>query len=308
LSEVEVRRVQRVGSSSLVVTLPKEWARRLGIKQGSRVMLVNEGDSIRLVPVERDGGRPVKLDLSRAPGWLARAIPLCVYLSGLSEAEVVLPGESYAESIRAKSLDLMALQVYDVAPGRVRMEVLIDSQRIDLPRLTSSLSGIARRAAGLLAAALRGEDISRQLATLKREFLRTNYVVLRYLSANTVAGGVASYHSALATSYAGFAVDLLLETAALASNLGLRSEEAAGLAEEVGAAMESLFSVLAQPSTARLSEVHEQLMALKARAVRLMASPEAAAAAAKLHDALRLVTIAGYVAMCRVLLEGAGGS
>jgi len=36
---MEVRRVQRLGSSSLVITLPKEWTRRLGIKPGDQILL-----------------------------------------------------------------------------------------------------------------------------------------------------------------------------------------------------------------------------------------------------------------------------
>ncbi|WP_062662460.1 AbrB/MazE/SpoVT family DNA-binding domain-containing protein [Aeropyrum camini] len=50
LSRGGVRRLQKLGSSSLVVTLPKEWVREMGLKQGDPVYVVIEGGSLRIVP------------------------------------------------------------------------------------------------------------------------------------------------------------------------------------------------------------------------------------------------------------------
>ncbi|MCE4605797.1 MAG: AbrB/MazE/SpoVT family DNA-binding domain-containing protein [Desulfurococcales archaeon] len=47
---VETRKVQRLGSSSLVVTLPKNWARKNKLKPGDPIYMVDDGDQLKIVP------------------------------------------------------------------------------------------------------------------------------------------------------------------------------------------------------------------------------------------------------------------
>ena len=47
---VETRKVQRLGSSSLVVTIPKNWARKNNLKPGDPIYMVDEGGHLRIVP------------------------------------------------------------------------------------------------------------------------------------------------------------------------------------------------------------------------------------------------------------------
>jgi len=81
----EVRRVQRLGGSSLVITIPKQWARRMSIKPGDEVAVIDEGDALRITPLEiiaRDG-RVLKIKLN---GVIERIgygnIALCAYSLG----------------------------------------------------------------------------------------------------------------------------------------------------------------------------------------------------------------------------------
>ena len=313
--EVEVRKIQRVGTSSLVVTLPKEWARRLGLQPGSQVLLIDEGDSIRVKPVENDSGGMV-VDLSRVPPRLASSVPLCLYLSGYTEAEVAFPDQQSLEEAKARSLNLVGLQIYESLedPSRARIEVIIDPARVDLPRLHRSLSTIVHETMALLRETLEtGEPREDRVGVVRARFLRTHYVVLRHLAARYGArGGVDNYHSALATSYAGFAIDLLQELVLTAPRLtGARPlpeadlerlREVIGLIEEAG---DLLFKILAQPSVKRIAELHLKLAGARERAEEVMLSSETRAAAViagKLHDIARLLMIAYYTALCRVLL------
>jgi AbrB family looped-hinge helix DNA binding protein len=52
----ELRRVQRLGGSSLVVTIPKQWARKIGLGPGDQVAVIDEGSALRIVPVSLSGG------------------------------------------------------------------------------------------------------------------------------------------------------------------------------------------------------------------------------------------------------------
>ncbi|MEM3226367.1 MAG: AbrB/MazE/SpoVT family DNA-binding domain-containing protein, partial [Saccharolobus sp.] len=48
--DIETRKVQRLGSSSLFITLPKKWINKWGIKPGDKVILEALDDgSLRLV-------------------------------------------------------------------------------------------------------------------------------------------------------------------------------------------------------------------------------------------------------------------
>ena len=46
LSNVIVRKVQRLGASSLTITIPKEWAKRHGIGVGDSVLVLDDGDKL----------------------------------------------------------------------------------------------------------------------------------------------------------------------------------------------------------------------------------------------------------------------
>ncbi len=314
---VEVRRVQRVGSSSLVVTLPKEWARRLGIKAGGQVMLIDEGDSIRVVPLNHEGGEPVRLDLSRLPAGLAGGLPLCIYLSGLQEAEAVVPPEAVG-AVRARALDLMGLHIYE-AGGAVRMEVLLDPEKVDIPKIIRSLSASITAAVGLVRRLVEGEDVGEEVAVARREFMRSNYVVIRYLAVRSAVNSVESYFTAIAMSYAAFAVDLLHELASgRGPARGPLPEADRGVVNRLLDLIEEggslLFRVLATPSVTRLAQLHEVLRRAveeSAGAVARVEAKESAAVVAKLHDVARLLTISSYVAACLVVVaaarRGSGG-
>ncbi|MDP8002578.1 MAG: AbrB/MazE/SpoVT family DNA-binding domain-containing protein [Caldisphaera sp.] len=44
------RKIQRLGGSSLIITLPKQWAKKLGLKVGDELKILEEGDHLKLVP------------------------------------------------------------------------------------------------------------------------------------------------------------------------------------------------------------------------------------------------------------------
>jgi phosphate uptake regulator len=44
------RRVQKLGGSSLVVTLPKSWVKRMNIKAGDNIIVIDEGEYLRIIP------------------------------------------------------------------------------------------------------------------------------------------------------------------------------------------------------------------------------------------------------------------
>ncbi|MCC6009686.1 MAG: AbrB/MazE/SpoVT family DNA-binding domain-containing protein [Fervidicoccaceae archaeon] len=50
---METRKIQRLGSSSFIVTLPANWVRRYGLKAGDLVMVIEENGSLKIKPKDK---------------------------------------------------------------------------------------------------------------------------------------------------------------------------------------------------------------------------------------------------------------
>ena len=86
---VTKRRIQRLGGSSMIVTIPKSWAKKIGLSVGDEVVVVDEGDHLKIVPpnsklVKTLGSAGVKLMgyvKSVDPGEMA----YCAYTRGFDK-------------------------------------------------------------------------------------------------------------------------------------------------------------------------------------------------------------------------------
>ncbi|MCE4619517.1 MAG: AbrB/MazE/SpoVT family DNA-binding domain-containing protein [Desulfurococcales archaeon] len=80
------RKIQRLGASSLIVTLPKDWARRNGVKVGDILKIYDSGDKLIIAP---DGKIPkisLKMNLSHYNVEKhAPRLVLCSYTFGYDE-------------------------------------------------------------------------------------------------------------------------------------------------------------------------------------------------------------------------------
>ncbi len=319
---VEVRRVQKLGASSLVVTIPKEWARRLGIEPGSRVYVVDEGDSVRIIPVDSGSGEAPVLEVPPNPAAAGNLV-VCVYLSGLTEAGIRLrgPGDRDAAlmAMKEKAFSLLGAQVIEAGDGEASIKIALDLDKLDLGHLIRSLSRDASRALGLVRRIIeRGsvaEEDLREADLLERDFLRNQYAITRYLMvkhASTVSL-VSNYYTALATGYIGFAIDILLNLVRLLPERRMElqpreAEAALRLADLAEQAIILETRVLASPSLRRIGELLHTIREAREEARKAMSGAETATAGiiyAKLHDAIRIVNLSAYVALCRALMEAA---
>ncbi|MEB3816959.1 MAG: AbrB/MazE/SpoVT family DNA-binding domain-containing protein, partial [Desulfurococcales archaeon] len=80
---VMLRKVQRLGASSLIVTLPRSWARRHDLKVGDYIYIYDEGDKLIMSP--RSNGREVSLTLDLRHSNVIRHLGktcICSYIFG----------------------------------------------------------------------------------------------------------------------------------------------------------------------------------------------------------------------------------
>ena len=142
-----VRRVQETGKGTLIVSLPKQWARRWGVRKGSLVEVRDRGDG-RLVidPAygEREPSRRALIRYPvRRPEHLAWGI-IGAYLLGYDVITVYggrIGGEDRArieEAIRK----LIGLEVMEETATKVEIHCIIDPSLLDPKRILQRMCGI----------------------------------------------------------------------------------------------------------------------------------------------------------------------
>ncbi|MEM0084198.1 MAG: phosphate uptake regulator PhoU [Candidatus Methanomethylicia archaeon] len=89
----EIRRIQLTGGSTYTVSLPKKWVSEMGLKAGSSIVILQEGESLILIP--KDLAKPkisfpeaiLKISVDDTPEKIARAI-ISIYLNGYSSIRI----------------------------------------------------------------------------------------------------------------------------------------------------------------------------------------------------------------------------
>jgi len=149
---MESRKIQRVGYSTYSVSLPKEWVKNTGLKQGDLVMIFQEKDgTLKLIPsstVERRTQAEeyiINSDLCSEPGMLERLI-VGNYTLGRDAFSVVSSTRisgMHLDEVRNISRRLMGLGIVQETPQRIDLQCSIDPTRFKIDMLIRRLSVIA---------------------------------------------------------------------------------------------------------------------------------------------------------------------
>ena len=256
----EVRRVQRLGSSSLVVTLPKSWVKNVNLRPGDPVVVVVEGKTVRILPVE-SGSESAGGAVYRFPDVTsseAYRLLRCAYVLGLDELAVGGSDDVY-EALREAALNLVGV---DVArdDGGVRVSVIIDQSRLDARSSIRSIAGDLERIFRSLVEALRRDIDEGEVARLTSAMRRSMSLVERYLI-SSLALQVSTYESKMhvnmliAAHFLGLAASSLLEALQVALAKKVRNPALAERIESLSKiALEAGLNV-ASPSVKRSNEV-----------------------------------------------------
>ncbi|RLF16034.1 MAG: hypothetical protein DRJ97_02295 [Thermoprotei archaeon] len=142
MPSVESRKVQVGAGGSYLLVLPKDWARKVGLKRGDRLdVLVEEDGSLRVLPpsIKKVALREAELSLEEVGGsqWLDRSIK-AAYMQGCDVISIVskdrIPPD-LKKTIRSTILDLVGMEVADVQPNKVVLRILVDPTKFPLKEL-----------------------------------------------------------------------------------------------------------------------------------------------------------------------------
>jgi len=293
------RRIQRLGGSSLIVTIPKSWARKIGLTVGDEVVVVDEGDHLRILPPNSRLVRTLGAASVRLVSFVKRLDPEklvdCAYKRGYDKLIIELPKSNGIDTKLLEERLSQSRYALDVATGFGTIEVALADTRA----VPKSLKGVGALASRLLLEVLHGtvswEDVEQRLAMIDdvvNSLIRNSYKhrVLTCSGENMdpmVLGGIRASLSIYRK---------LLET--------LRDEDPEDAGEAVKVLSEIMSEVaggIANRSGKRLVEVLEAIARAEEAIRESRASPEFKAYASSLLAALRTVV---ENAICPNILNG----
>ncbi|MEM2875416.1 MAG: AbrB/MazE/SpoVT family DNA-binding domain-containing protein, partial [Candidatus Bathyarchaeia archaeon] len=148
---MEYRKVQRVGASTLAISLPNEWVKELGLKKGDVIFFDQEGDgTLKLMTVKQMEEGPEKVveinaDHCKDPSMLGRIL-MAIYSLGYNTIKVMSTNRlkiDQLDTIRNVTRELMGIGVMEETHNYVILQSSIDVTKFPLDTLLRRLYVIA---------------------------------------------------------------------------------------------------------------------------------------------------------------------
>ncbi len=151
MPEKLIRKVQLMGGSTYIVSLPKEWARKHGIKRGSIVEVRPQPDgSLRILPGYKkppENAVTLKAEAPHTVNSIVREIT-ARYLAGYKLITVKYPPEKgyvFAEKIRdLASRKLMGAEILSEADGETVIHILVNIRELPLNEVVRRMSRVSK--------------------------------------------------------------------------------------------------------------------------------------------------------------------
>jgi len=310
---VAPRKLQRLGLSSLVVTLPRRWVEAHGLKPGDLVYVIDEGDRLRIVPAQpSEAKRSYRFDAYKlAMPQLASAALTCLYVNNINDVIVDLKGmgEEGLKQLKQTSMRLLGLEVTQLDSERASVRIVLDDSRADPKMAIKGLGSAVGNIAELLRRASSGEALgSDEVEVATAELLKYQHLIMRHV-VSSVSEGVIDTRvqgTIVGTAVLGVVGNVLLEALRLAQRWSLRSSRVAEVAGQLRDLIPMVSAMVAQPSVKRLHEASLTALSLSAWLEDLLGSsqdPKEAAVLSKVDDAVRDLMIVFSAILCSAVLS-----
>ena len=149
---METRKVQRVGYSTLSVSLPRSWVKDVDLKPGDLVAILPEKDgSLKLMPSDLVRRKPeveefvINSDVCDEPGMLERII-VGSYILGRDVLKIVSSKRirsTHVEEVRRILRRLIGLGIIEETPSLITIQCSIDPTKFKIDMLMRRLCVIA---------------------------------------------------------------------------------------------------------------------------------------------------------------------
>ncbi len=182
----EIRKIQQVGRSTLVVAIPKKWADEVELRQGSHVNIERETDgSFRIITKEANKRQRPKFSLNAdkcgAPGMLVRALT-GIYLTGVDTIRVYSKElqPSHLEQTRCAVQHLTGLGIIEQVSNEVVIQDFIDPIKFSFESLIKHILQILSFMQETIIKALeeRGSNLATEVSNLEDEVDRVYWLAV----------------------------------------------------------------------------------------------------------------------------------
>jgi len=188
---LEARKVQRVGYSTLTVSLPRGWVEDVKLKPGDIVSIKREDDgSLKLIPGTEHKHEEVKncivnADLCNSPNLLTRVIT-ANYILGHDTIQIAAKDElkkHHLEEIRGTTQRLTGLSIVEQTLRQVTLQRFVDPTRFPIYGLMRRLHIILSSMLNMPIKALveRRPELASEVEHMEEESDRIYWLIVRQL-------------------------------------------------------------------------------------------------------------------------------
>ena len=188
---MEIRKVQQVGYSTLVVSLPREWVKQVGLKKGDPVSFTREDDgSLHLFPgISASRKEPIKLiinvDKMDGKDLVARIIT-GTYITGYDIIQIKTKNELSREllsEIRDATQRLTGIGIVEQTLNHVTIQNFVDPTRFPVEGLIRRIYTITSAMYDTIIRAMKEgrRDLTLEVGEMESEVDRIYWLVVRQL-------------------------------------------------------------------------------------------------------------------------------
>ncbi len=250
----EVRRVQKLGKSTLAISLPASWTKNVGLKGGDVVVVEDMDDgSLRIAPLssaEFEKVRNTKIIINKdsSQDILIRSI-YALYLLGYDKIEVAsgdLLSETHLRSLRNLVKYLIGAEIVEYTPNNLVIQILVDPSRYSAITLIERMINIIKFMIQHVLTSIesRNKQLLNEIIELESELDRLYGLTVRQL--------VLSQSNKSLTKYLGVKPSLITEYRSVVKSL-----------EDVGDVLAQIASILINVDLSTLDKISVHLDVLR---------------------------------------------
>jgi len=185
---MHTRKIYRSGGSTYIMSLPKKWVERVGLKEGDSVFLSEHQGTISIEAREREEEqREVVFKASQVkdPQAIERLL-ISYYLIGYDTMKIILDQEeylSYREVARRLSSLLIGVEIVEDTTEAITLEILLDERKMPTLRTLRRINLIVNSMISELIQVFEGggEALARDVFVREKEVDRLYFLVVRQL-------------------------------------------------------------------------------------------------------------------------------
>jgi len=188
--EPEVRRVQLTGGATLIVSLPKEWARKMGIRQGDEVYVIPQPDmSLLVFPKKLSKAIPLEMNFTVTrdmPEDYVYRLLFTYYMAGYETIRITFDVES--SQLRRKIKEFLrkkfiGVEVVEESSAHMVLRSLMGIAEVNIIEILLNMSKVSHHMLNDLRRAVEAVDVelARDIAERDDEMDRFYWLAARQL-------------------------------------------------------------------------------------------------------------------------------